>query len=112
MAHSNLFLGIVNLSTGLLAILISIPLVLGKISMNPIYGFRFAKSFESDEAWDKVNAYGGRQLIIWSVPLLLSGLACFFVDFQHRPLLGTLTAVMPLIIVVPVVLSWHYTRKL
>lgn len=112
MASGNIFLGISNIVTGLLVIAISIPLVLGKVSMNRIYGIRFKKSYASNELWYKINAHGGKLLIIWSVPLILSGIACFFIDFQHRPMLGSVMACMPLIVLIPAVLSWRYAKKL
>ncbi len=73
----NITLGLTNTILATLFLVISIPLVKGKIPMNRVYVFRIAKAFESDEKWYKINAYGGRQLMLWSLPLFLFGLATF-----------------------------------
>ena len=78
MEKLHLILGITNISSGILFILISIPLVMKKIPMNHFYGFRIKKAFSSEENWFKINQYGGRQLILWSIPLIGIGLSYFF----------------------------------
>ncbi|MDX8342376.1 SdpI family protein [Rossellomorea sp. YZS02] len=75
---SNIGVSLTNMSASLLFIGISIPLLLGKIKMNTYYGIRISKSFESDEAWYKVNRYGALQMIVWSVPLFLAGIVFLF----------------------------------
>lgn len=81
MEHLPLIAGILDIAVAILFVGISIPLVLGKIPMNSAYGFRFAKSFESDDLWFRINRYGGRQLILWSIPIALLGLAAIFFPF-------------------------------
>ena len=46
-----LLLGLLDIFVGLVAVLISIPLARGKVSMNRVYGIRLVKSFESEESW-------------------------------------------------------------
>jgi hypothetical protein len=36
---------------GIVIILISIPLYLGRVTMNGVYGFRIRKAFESEQNW-------------------------------------------------------------
>lgn len=81
---ANIALGISNIFVGLLIIVICIPLVLGKVPMNNVYGIRFKKSFESEEFWYKINAYGGKLLIIWSIPLVFLGVVTFFLPLEGR----------------------------
>ena len=78
----NIIFGIINIACALLIIGISIPLVKHKIKMNYLYGIRIKKSFESEDSWYKINEYGGKQLIIWSIPMILVGLICFFVQID------------------------------
>ena len=68
------------------------PLVMNKIKMNSFYGVRIPKAFESDENWYKINAYGGKELIIWSIPILLSGIICLFIpnEYLNNELLRTI----------------------
>lgn len=100
MENTNLILGITNISSGILFILISIPLVMKKISMNPIYGFRIKKAFSSEENWFKINQYGGRQLILWSIALVGIGLSYFFYPprQQFSEMAGVFYAVGPMCI--------------
>jgi SdpI/YhfL family protein len=85
---------------------------LGKVPMNNAYGIRFKKSFESEELWYKINAYGGKLLIIWSIPLVFLGVATFFMPIEGRRIWITLVACAPLIAVVPAVMSYIYSRNL
>ena len=108
----NIILGISNIFIGILMIIISIPLVQKSISMNEIYGVRFKKSFESEENWYKINAYGGKQLIIWSVPLIVFGVVTFFLPLKNNELRIILVACAPLIVLVPAFTSYRYSKKL
>jgi hypothetical protein len=74
----NIIFGLINIATALLIIGLSLPLVKHKIKMNHLYGILIRKSFESEENWNKINEYGGKQLIIWSVPLIVVGFYLFF----------------------------------
>lgn len=112
MDGQHIILGVSNIFTGLLIILICIPLVMGKVSMNKLYGVRFKKSYESEENWYKINAYGGRQMITWSIPIVLIGLISFFLSLKGKPVLTTLIACAPLIILIPAFTSYLYARKL
>jgi hypothetical protein len=73
--------GSVNAGIALTAIALSIPLVQGKIKMNKWYGVRIPKSFVSEDNWLKINQYGGRALIYWSIPVLLISLLSIVISF-------------------------------
>lgn len=49
--------------TGILEIIIGIPLLYGKIKPNIWYGFRTPKTRSNDEIWYKANKYVGRDFI-------------------------------------------------
>lgn len=112
MESINIVLGLSNIFVSLLVIGISIPLVMEKIPMNEIYGIRFGKSFEANETWYKVDKFGGRQLIIWAIPLFLLGVLSFFIPIEGNTFLIILIACAPLIIVVPAFKSYMYLRTL
>ena len=78
----NTMIGLFNIGGAIVIILLSIPLIKGKIKMNYLYGVRIRKSYESDENWYKINAYGGRQLAIWSIPMILAGVGCLLVPIK------------------------------
>ncbi|HQM99558.1 MAG TPA: SdpI family protein [Candidatus Hydrogenedentes bacterium] len=84
--------GVINIGVGLLFIAISIPLVLRMIPMNGLYGFRIPKAFISAELWYDINAYGGKQMILWSIIMIaVSIVGIFLVNAQAS--LMTLLAV-------------------
>jgi hypothetical protein len=109
MNADNIVLGIVNLGFAILITAISIPLVKRKIKMNPWYGVRIPKSFESEENWYKINAYGGKRLILWATLPAVIGIAAFFLpldsDAGGTVLLTLLLAFAPLIAIVPPIIE-------
>ena len=72
-------LGLTVIGSGCACIALRLPLMNRKVKMNRWYGVRIPKSFQSEENWFKINEYGGRQLVIWSVPLIAWGLLCFVI---------------------------------
>jgi uncharacterized membrane protein len=65
--------GVVNLVVALICIALSIPLIRGKVEMNAMYGVRIRKSFASAENWYKINRYGGKAMIGWTIPVIALG---------------------------------------
>jgi hypothetical protein len=112
MDTSSIALGITNTAVAVLTILLSVPLVLRRVGMNSWYGVRFKKSFESEENWYKINEYGGRQLILWSIVLGGIGGGTLFVPLEGRVLLVMLLACAPLILLIPAVTTWRWAKKL
>lgn len=101
-----------NIAVALLLIGLNIPLLKGKIKMNHFYGMRIGKSFESDEMWYKINKFGAKQFIIWSIPLLIAGIASFFLDPFSEPVSIILTFMPCLIIIVPTIHVLLYSNRL
>ena len=112
MDEISIILGIVHILTAVVIILISIPLVRGKVSMNKVYGIRFKKSYESEENWYRINEYGGKQLILWSIPLLIFGFISFFLPLEGRSHLIVAVSCAPLIVIVPAIQSYIFSKKL
>jgi len=109
MNQTNILLGISNISIAVLMIVLSIPLFRGDVKMNRIYGARFKKSFVSDENWYRINRYAAKQVIGWSIPLFLVGVAAFFVNFGANGNVKTglviAVASAPLIVIIPAVIT-------
>jgi uncharacterized membrane protein len=55
-----------------LAIALAIPMVLGKIPPNRLYGFRTRKTLSNPEIWYRANRLAGIDLIVASLTSLLS----------------------------------------
>jgi len=97
---------------GLLCIGLGIPLVRGRIGPNALYGVRFPQSFQSDDAWFAINRFGGKRLIVWSIPLIVIGIISFFLPLRSHTGLTLALGFAPLVfILIPVVESWRFARR-
>ena len=107
MQNLHVIYGLTNIFCGILFILISIPLMTKKVPMNKLYGFRIPKSFMSDENWYKINHYGGKQFIQWSVLLIFIGILYFIFPIKELPneIHHAFLAVAPIFICVAVVIA-------
>ncbi|WP_223701576.1 SdpI family protein [Sutcliffiella deserti] len=95
----------------ILCIGLSIPLYLEKVKMNYLYGVRFPKSYQSEEAWYKINKYGGLMLMIWSIPELLFGIVLLFLPPMEEPV-SIMIAFSPILFLIPpVILSYMYSER-
>jgi hypothetical protein len=66
-----------QIGLGVLFLVIALPLLRGKIKRNSWYGFRFKKSFASEELWLKINRFGARKLCHGAIFLIVSGSLMF-----------------------------------
>ena len=77
--------------------------------MNPWYGVRIPKAFESEENWYKINAYGGKRMIVWVTLPAVVGIVTFFLPLDAgasgTQLLTLLLAFVPLIAIVPAIIE-------
>jgi uncharacterized membrane protein len=97
---------------GLLVIALAIPLARGQIGPNAIYGVRFPQSFQSDEAWYAINRFGGRRMMIWSIPIIATAIASFFLPLQANPGLALTLGFAPLaFVLIPVVEAWRFAQQ-
>ncbi len=97
---------------GLLCAGLAIPLVRGQVGRNAFYGVRFPQSFQSDDAWFTINRFGGKRLIVWSIPLIATGIISFFLSLQSHTGLTLTLGLAPLIFVlIPVFESWRFARR-
>lgn len=80
---------IINIGIAVLLAGLSIPLIFRKVPMNHLYGVRFSQSFKSNEAWYEINEYGGKALLISTLPILLSGIYGLVQRPENYPLIGT-----------------------
>ncbi|WP_430338021.1 SdpI family protein [Rossellomorea vietnamensis] len=80
--------------------------------MNTYYGIRISKSFESDEAWFKINRYGALQIIVWSVLLFLIGIIVLFLPPFTEATEVILVFLPCMWLVPPVVRTFLYAKKL
>lgn len=91
---------------------LAIPLILGRIGPNRLYGVRLPQAFQSEQAWYAINSFGGKRMIVWSVPVLLVGIASFFLRLQANTGLTLALGFAPLLFVLmPAIESWRFAQK-
>ena len=98
-------------SLGLVLIPLSIPMALGKIGPNPWYGIRFLLSYKSDDHWYAINRYGGRQMCLWGMVILILGVCGLFLPTANEGLLLGGIFFSTSLIFVPVVQSWRFAKQ-
>jgi len=108
----NTIIGLSNIIFGLMIIAVCIPLLKDGIEMNCWYGIRFKKSFESKENWYKINRYGAKRMILWSVVVVVISILTFFVPIGSKGILPLIFSCAPLTFVIPAIESWLFAKKL
>jgi uncharacterized membrane protein len=106
-------LAVTFLSTGLLLIVVAIPLILGRVPMNRWYGVRIRKAFESERNWYEINRYGGKWLVAVGAAVALLGLVFWPAGRLEAPWIVWLALAVPLVIAIPfLVLVLRFARRL
>ena len=62
------------LAVGSIMFATCLPLIKRRVPMNRFYGIRVREAFKSKERWLDINAYGGRQFAVWSIPIVIAGI--------------------------------------
>ena len=100
-----------NVLYGLFQFLTGFPLLRRKIGRNDFYGVRIKATLESDQRWYDVNAYAGRQIVLWSMIPAANGLAGFLVPHEaSNAYLVESLILAPVAMVVPTVLALRWSR--
>ena len=103
---------IVYVTAGSLLISLSIPLYLGKIPPNPIYGFRVPKTLDNPKLWYKVNRYSARFLILTGVLSVLTAALLYLIPgiSVDAYALGCLAA-FSAVFIIGLAFSFRYMKK-
>lgn len=108
-----LTIGLSWLLTGTLSILLSLPLIKRRIPRNSFYGMRFPQSYQFDEAWFKINTFGGKQMLQWSLAIIATGTLTLFLPLQTHPARALFLGFTPLIfILIPILQTWRFAKSL
>lgn len=102
----------VHFVAGIVAILVSLPLIRGQVKRNPWYGIRIRAAFESDERWYAINRYGGTLLRRWGVVICVVAL-CGLPLGRSWWVLYNLAALVPIIggLVLTLVLIYRFAAR-
>ncbi len=98
-------IGVTCVLSSLVVIGCAVPLLLGRVKPNGFYGVRIPQAFESDEAWYRINRYGARQLVAWTVPILLAGITVFFFPLGEYPIVAIVFGIAPLLLIAGAVIQ-------
>ena len=75
----NLTLYLITIGGGLLIVLLAIPMILGKIRPNRLYGFRTRKTLSDTEIWYPANRTAGFAMVVAGLAMMIaSGCLMFF----------------------------------
>lgn len=86
--------------SGLLIVLLAIPLILRRVPPNAVYGIRTKASFASDADWYRINAIGGRYLVFSGIIVLAVGIVGFFLPVSARDAYSLSATVITLLAVI------------
>jgi len=103
--------GIVLLLTGLLVVAMAYPLIKGYVKMNHWYGVRFPQSFYSEESWYKINAYGGKVMVIWGLFMAIAGILFVFIPLDSFAAVFAVFLGIHATVTVPVIVIYAYARR-
>jgi hypothetical protein len=107
-----LILLIFYVAAGLLLCGLAVPLILGKIGPNPLYGFRVQQTLENPAIWYPVNAYSGKALLAVGLGIVLTAPLLYIVPGIDIAVYACSMAAVALVsLVVSIGLSFRYLGK-
>lgn len=110
-----LIMGLSVVVTGLIISGLSIPLILGKVAPNGLYGVRTAKTMRSPQAWYAGNVFGGKALLVAGITTIVVGVLIPFLNERFGlstgavQILGVLAELGPIVIALIVTLAYLRT---
>jgi uncharacterized membrane protein len=104
---------IVYVGGGMLLVLISLPLIAGKIKPNYLYGFRVPATLEDPDLWYPANKYAAKGLLIVGLVMIGAGICLSYwpgisVDSYAWACLGVFVLSFSIVLVQ----SFRYIRRL
>ena len=94
----------VYVAGGLILVVISLPLIYGRIKPNSLYGFRVPATLENPDLWYPVNKYAAKRLLIVGLVMIATAIGLYFwpgmsVDAYASTFLGIFLAAFILVII-------------
>jgi hypothetical protein len=74
-----LTLMIVYIASGILLVLLSIPLLLEKVPPNPVYGFRISPALDDPRIWYATNKHSAKRLMCAGLSVVIAAVGLYFV---------------------------------
>ena len=106
-------LRILFIVSGALMALLGVPMAIGRVKPNVLYGFRVRATLDDPELWYPANRYAGRRLIeAGIVSTLAAVILAFLPDLSEDAYVWACTGVMLTALALVVVRSFRYLRRL
>ena len=98
---------------GLLMIILAVPMILGIVTPNSVYGFRTKRTLSDPEIWYPANAYAGKWLLAWGVLMMAVAflLPWLLPDLDEDSYAALFTVIMLGGLSVVVFMCWRYLKK-
>jgi len=98
--------------SGILLILLAIPLIRKKIKPNGLYGFRVKQTMSDPELWYAVNCYSGKWLLFCGVVIVFSSIFFYLIPGISVDAYALIClAVFILVFAISLGKSWQFMKK-
>ena len=99
---------------GVLMVVLAIPMILGKVPPNNVYGFRTKQTLSDPGIWYPANAYAGKWLLVWGLVMVAAAFLplWFLPDLTEDGYAILFTIVLLGGVLIVVLLSWRYLKNL
>jgi hypothetical protein len=99
--------------SGVFLAALSVPLIMGKIPPNGLYGFRVKKTMENPDIWYPVNAYSGKWLLVAGLVMAMAAVGLFYVPGLSLDIYSyAVLAVWVVMFTVAILASVRYMKSL
>jgi uncharacterized membrane protein len=107
------FLIMLFVATGLLMVILAVPMIKGRVKPNGWYGFRIRATLDDPDIWYPANAYAGRLLFWLGVFTIVASLLLALIPGISEDMYGLLaSAALLLGLLLVIVLSLRSAKKL
>ena len=103
-------ISIILLITGLIEALLSLPMIMGKVPRNRLYGFRLKKTLSDDKYWYPANKRAGIGLLLAGITTSLLSVLVFYNFLKPNALTISLVCILPVVLML--IDSLNYLKKL
>jgi len=110
------YLFIVGAGSGVLIIILAIPMILQRVRPNGWYGFRTRKTLSDEKIWYSANEYAGKALLLAGAVIVVASLVMYWIARRRASNDEVLLSLWLIVVLVPfgacVAASLVYARKL
>lgn len=94
---------------GIVMVIFPIPLLIGKVPRNHLYGIRIPKAYKSDDNWYTINKYGAKVLIIWGIINIITEFLCINIFHANHLIIFIIPVLFLLLAIIQI---FMFSRKI